>query len=135
MKRNVSIASIVSAAAISGGVLLISIAPSQAFGCPFKNKGINTSESVSPTLLSNKLDWTKMAIAGAGIATLGGLFAAGKAYKARLAAKTDTVLAEVPTKHPEVPADITSEELLYAPNSASKAEKDLLASGSHFTHL
>lgn len=133
MKRNLSLAAIVSTAAISGSVLLTSIAPAQAFGCPFKNKSVNTvnsDSSPSPTLISKKLDWmAKMAIVGAGIASLGGLFAASMAYKASVAAKKYTAIAEVSGEHPEVPAELNCEELLYPPTSDSSSNKDLTRVG------
>ena len=133
MKPNLSLAAILSTVAISGGVLLTTTSPSQA--CAFsKANGIKEVNSGnSPSLDAKKLDFGKLAIAGGGIAAVGGLFAAGMAYKARLTAKADA-MAEVPVEHPEVPADTIAEDLLYAPNkeevaSSSAAERDLTRVG------
>lgn len=134
MKPNLSLAAILSTVAISGGILLTTTSPSEA--CAFsKANGIKEVNSAnSPSLDAKKLDFGKLAIAGGGIAALGGLFAAGMSYKARLAAKDGAVAAEVPIEHPEVPADATSVELLYPPNTeevatSSTADKELTRVG------
>lgn len=130
MKPNLSLAAILSTVAISGGVLLTTTSPSEA--CPFSKangiREVNSANSLS--LDAKKLNFGKLAIAGAGIAGVAGLFAAGMSYRARLIAKDGAVATSVPVEHPEVPTDATSEELLYPPNtekvaSSSKADKDL----------
>ncbi|MFB2882371.1 hypothetical protein [Floridanema aerugineum] len=119
MKLNLPLATALSTVAISSGILLANIAPSEAVGgCAFfKNKGTNAVNADSPnTLVANKLP--KLAIAGAGIAAVAGLFAAGMSYKARLANKADATTAttaEAYTVHPEVPVDTNSADLLFAP--------------------
>lgn len=77
-----------SAAAITGGVLLAAANPTPAFGCPFGKSG-GTSAAVTRSNLSSlspkKQEPNKFGIAAASIASLAGLFAAGMAYKARRA--------------------------------------------------
>lgn len=115
MKLNLPLATALSTVAISSGILLTNIAPSEAIGgCAFgKNKGINAANPSS--LIAKKLNFPKLAIAGAGIAAIGGLLAAGISYKSRLANKADATTAEVPVIHPEVPFDTNPADLLIAP--------------------
>lgn len=121
MKLYLPLATALSTVAISSGILLTNIAPSEAVGgCAFfKNKGTNAVNADNPnTLVANKLNFPKLAIAGAGIAAVAGLFAAGMSYKARLANKGDATTAttaEAYTVHPEVPVDTNSADLLFAP--------------------
>jgi|GEM_PF-1906561 hypothetical protein len=97
VKSNISLAAILSATAITGGVLLAAANPSQAFGCPFsKSKGTSVETSGAPSgLVAKKFDPTKLGIAAAGMASVAGLFAAGMAYKARRAGKLDPDTGEV----------------------------------------
>ncbi len=97
MKPNLSLAAILSTAAITGGVLLAAANPTQAFGCPFsKSKGTSVETSGTPSgLVAKKLNPTKLGIAAAGMASVAGLFAAGMAYKARRAGFLDPVTGEV----------------------------------------
>ena len=134
MKAHISLAALISTAALTGGVLLASMSPTHASPCPFsKAKGATSLTSVDfPTQFSKKLGLNPMAIAGAGIATVAGLFAAGIAYKSRYATTADVVLSEVPLEHPEVPSDANSDEFLYPPTPeeasfSSTADRDLTA--------
>ncbi|MFB2837712.1 hypothetical protein [Floridanema evergladense] len=118
MKLNLSLATALSTAAIGSGILLTNIAPSEAVGgCAFsKFKNTNTADSTNPSgLIVNKLNFPKLAIAGAGIAAVAGLFAAGMSYKSRLAKKVDATSADASAAHPEVPVDTNSADLLFAP--------------------
>ncbi|MFB2938129.1 hypothetical protein ACE1B6_23020 [Aerosakkonemataceae cyanobacterium BLCC-F154] len=132
MKLNLPLATALSTVAISSGILLTNIAPSEAvIGCAFgKNKGTNAVNAAnSPSLIAKKLNFPKLAIAGAGIAAIGGLVAAGISYKSRLANKADATTAELPTVHPEVPVDTNSTDLLFAPKvedlASTTDKKDL----------
>lgn len=134
MKAHISLAALISTAALTGGVLFASMSPTHASPCPFsKAKGATSlTSSDFPSLFSKKLDLNTMGIAGAGIATVAGLFAAGMAYKSRYATTADVVLSEVPIEHPEVPSDANSDEFLYPPTPeaasfASNADRDLTA--------
>ncbi|MGA9381063.1 MAG: hypothetical protein WBV73_20045 [Phormidium sp.] len=138
MKLNLPLATALSTVAISIGILLTSIAPSEAIGgCIFgKNKGTNAVNAAnSNSLIANKLDFPKLAIAGTGIAAIGGLLAAGISYKSRLAnkAKTDATTGEASAVHPEVPIDTNSADLLFAPKveevASASEEKDLTRVG------
>jgi hypothetical protein len=52
VKPNLSLAAMLSAAAITGGVLLAAANPTQAFACPFSKSG-GTSAAVTPSNLSS----------------------------------------------------------------------------------
>lgn len=135
MKPNQSLAVILSTAAVTGGVLLGTMNPSQAIGCPFsKAKGTTAVTSGdAPTLTAKKLNLAKMGILAAGMATVAGITAAGIAYKVRRASQTDAVASEVPMEHPEVESDSLAGEVLYAPiaqeTSGSSVDKDLTLVG------
>ncbi|MBW4494780.1 MAG: hypothetical protein KME26_17180 [Oscillatoria princeps RMCB-10] len=98
VKPNLSLAAIVSATAITGGVLLAAANPTQAFGCPFSKSG-GTSAAVTRSNLSSlspkKQEPNKFGIAAASIASLAGLFAAGMAYKARRTGKLQPETGDV----------------------------------------
>jgi hypothetical protein len=136
MKPNLSLAAILSTAAV-GSVLLASVAPAQAYSCMFgKNKGANAATNGnSPSLTANKLDFTKkMGIAGVGMTAVAGVVAAGVAYKARIARLAKASVADAAVEHPEVTADVVAEEVLYAPTAGEKArastpDKDLTLVG------
>lgn len=129
MKLNLPLTTALSTVAISSGILLSNIAPSEAVGgCAFsKFKGTNAVNATNPSsLIANKLNFPKLAIAGAGIAAVAGLFAAGMSYKSRLANKADATTGEASALHPEVPVDTNSADLLFAPkveDVASASEK------------
>lgn len=136
MKLNLPLATALSTIAIGSSILLSNIAPAEAIlGCGYnKAKGINSVNSAnSPSLISNKLNFPKLAIAGVGIATVAGLFAAGMSYKSRLTNQADATNAEANVVHPEVPIDTNSADLLFPPQveevvSVSE-EKDLTRVG------
>ncbi|HEY9295765.1 MAG TPA: hypothetical protein VIQ31_05225 [Phormidium sp.] len=136
MKLNLPLATALSTIAISSGILLTNIAPSEAIGGCLYNKAKGTNAVTagnSPSLIANKLNFPKLAIAGAGIAAVSGLFAAGIAYKSRLVNKANAITGEASAVHPEVSADTNSADLLFAPKieevvSASE-EKDLTRVG------
>ncbi|MBD0344987.1 MAG: hypothetical protein ICV63_09250 [Coleofasciculus sp. Co-bin14] len=102
MKSKLALAAILSTATVTGTVLLASVSPAQAFPCAFKSKSAgNTTSLTSPTsegssgIVAKKTKFKKLAIAGAGIATLGGLFTLGMAIKSRRDQKIEPVLADV----------------------------------------
>jgi len=135
MKLNLSLTTALSSVTISGGMLLATITYSPAgFSCPF-SKANSTNTVItgnSPTQVSKKLDFAKLAIAGAGIATVGGLFAAGMSYKARLSEEANATTDETPVLHPEVSADTSFEELLFPPkveDISSQPKQDLTRIG------
>ena len=136
MKLNLPLATALSTMAISSGILLSNIAPAEAFlGCGYnKAKGTNAVNSANSTsLIANKLNFPKLAIAGAGIAAVAGLFAAGISYKSRLANQADATTGEASALHPEVPIDTNSADLLFAPQveevASASEEKDLTRVG------
>ncbi|WP_017719959.1 hypothetical protein [Kamptonema formosum] len=106
VKAKLSLPAILSAATITGGVLLAAANPSQAFACPFsKFKGTSVQPSGTPSgLVAKKFDPTKLGIAAAGMASAAGLFAAGMAYRARragsLAVLTDDAAPEDSVQDP-----------------------------------
>ncbi len=104
MKPKLSLAALLSTATLTGAVWLASASPAGAF-CPLsKFKGASESASGQPSsLVSQKLMFKKMAIAGAGIAAVGGLFALSMARKARRGKETEPVVAEVPQEEIEAP--------------------------------
>ena len=135
VKANLSLAAIVSATAITGGVLLAAANPTQAFACPFSKSG-GTSAAVTPSNLSSlspkKQEPNKFGIAAASIASLAGLFAAGMAYKARragsLAALTDDAAPEESLQEPFSIA--IPQEALSSPSSeeaSPTADRELTA--------
>ncbi|MCU0516256.1 MAG: hypothetical protein MUC60_05175 [Oscillatoria sp. Prado101] len=67
VKSNISLAAILSATAITGGVLLAAANPSQAFGCPFsKSKGTSVETSGAPSgLVAKKFDIPQEAFSSA----------------------------------------------------------------------
>lgn len=102
MKSKLALAAILSTVTVTGSVLLASVSPVQAFPCPFKSKGAaNTTSLTSPNsdsssgFVAKEKQFKKLAIAGAGIATLGGLFTLGMAIKSRRGKKTEPILADV----------------------------------------
>jgi hypothetical protein len=102
MKSKLALAAILSTATVTGSVLLASVNPAHALPCPFKSKSAaNTTSLTSPTsggssgLVAKKTKFKKLAIAGAGIAAVGGLFTLGMAIKSRRDQKTEPVLADV----------------------------------------
>jgi hypothetical protein len=136
MKLNLPLTTALSTVVITSGILLSNISPSEAIGgCAFgKNKGTNAvTAGNSTSLIANKLNFPKLAIAGAGIAAVSGLFAAGIAYKSRLANKVDSTTAEASAVHPEVPIDTNSADLLFVPQveevTSVSEEKDLTRVG------
>jgi hypothetical protein len=148
MKKSFSLAAILTAAALTSGVMLASLNPAQASPCPFrKDKGINptTVGGEAPSLSSTRLDSdnadtnnNNMGIIGAGMAAVAGLFVAGMVYKARRAGQqADTVVAEVPqeesfeaTSFPiPIPPEALSASTSEQENSDSTADKDLTLVG------
>jgi hypothetical protein len=100
--------------AIAGSVLLASIA--SASPCPFKN-GLNPTDSATPIepssltdnqLNSNKPDFNKLGIVGAGFAALFGLYAGSTVLKARLT-KRQAPVAEMPQSEAEMYAEKSAE--------------------------
>lgn len=132
MKLNVSLAAI-STAAVMSGVLLSVMSPTQASACPFsKYKGTTaaTGDSPNSSFISKPFDFNKMGIAGAGIAGVAGIFAAGMVYKARRSRLTDAAVAQVSIEPSEFSSDTVEEVVLYAPNpeetvSTSTPDRDL----------
>ncbi|MBE9227438.1 hypothetical protein IQ264_18585 [Phormidium sp. LEGE 05292] len=129
MKLNLPLATALSTVAISSGVLLTNIAPSEAVGgCAFsKFKGtdaVNYTNLIS--LITNKLKVPKSVILGLGIASVAGLVSAGMSYQSRLANKADARTREASDLHTEVTVDTNSADLLFAPKVeevASASEK------------
>lgn len=121
VKANLSLAAILSATAITGGVLLAAANPTQAFGCPFsKSKGTSVETSGAPSgPVAKKFDPTKLGIAAAGMASVAGLFAAGMAYKARRTGKLQPVTGDVAPEDAlqDSPAIAISQDALSAPTS------------------
>lgn len=129
MKLNLPLATALSTVAISSGVLLTNIAPSEAVGgCAFSNfkstNAVNYTKRIS--LITNKLKVPKLVIAGLGIAAVAGLVSAGMSYQSRLANKADARTREASDLHPEVTNDTNYADLLFAPKVeevASASEK------------
>lgn len=146
MKKSFVLAAIVSAAAVTGSVLLTSMNPAGAIPCGlFKNKGATTTTANdAPTLSATKLDSNEMDTkkmgflgAGAGLAAVAGLLAAGMVYKARRTRQeAEAAVAEIAQDeslevssfsipvHPELLCVSTSEQ-----DSSDAADKDLTLVG------
>lgn len=102
MLSKLSLSTFLSAATLTGAVLISSITPG--FSCPFSNR-ISPSDSI--TTSSNPSDFTdnanfnkselnKLGIVGGSLAALLGLYAGGMALKSRLTKRNESDLAEVP---------------------------------------
>ncbi len=93
IKRSFSLPALLSAAALTSGVVLASIHSAQACFLS-KNKGTSTTSlDKSPTLISNKsnsnaIDTKKLGIIGGSAAAIAGLSVAGVVYKGRRTAQT-----------------------------------------------
>ena len=124
VRPNISLAAILSATAITGGVLLAAANPTQAFGCPFsKSKGTSIETSGTPSgLVAKKFDPTKLGIAAAGMASVAGLFAAGMAYKTRGAGKLDPFAGEVaPEESLQEPPSLAIPQEAFSSTSSEEA--------------
>jgi len=129
MKQPLSLTTVLSTAALTGGLLLTSLNPTAASGCPFsKSKNVGTSGNFS-SLVTKNLGFNQIGVAGAGIATLAGLLAAGMAYKARRS--HDAIVSETTPEQLEVAVEAVSDEVLYVPTFEETAspEKDLALVG------
>ncbi len=140
-KRTFSLAAILSAAALTSGVLLASINPADASPCGFaRNQDTTaTTSGDSPTLSAtqsdfNRSDINKIGIIGAGMAAVAGLFVIGMAYRLRRAEQeADTFIAEVsqedafivPSFSIPIPPEALSTSTDEQETSDSTAQKDL----------
>lgn len=116
MKRNLSLTGIVSTAALSTAVVLASVSPSVAGGCPFFSQSKGTalsSDGSSSAALNQKYMIKKLGIAGLGVAGVAGLMAAGVAYKAGRKKQAEAmIMDEVAVIEEEVtPTETVEKEL------------------------
>ncbi len=95
MTQKISVVALLSTATVTGAVLLAAVNPVEAFPSPFKSKSISENATgETSSLVSQTTKLKKMVIAGAGMATLAGLTAAGVAFKANRLKTTFRVLAD-----------------------------------------
>ncbi|MCU0525028.1 MAG: hypothetical protein MUF72_09410 [Elainella sp. Prado103] len=113
-------AGLISTAAVTGAVLMVTIAPGSS--CPFSQKFKGTDAAgTSPTDLTgnqinfNQPDLKKVGIAGAGLAAMLGLYAGGMALKTRLVKQSPTAdllpAAATPVEYSTFPIEVPATAL------------------------
>ncbi len=125
MKGTLTLATILSVAAIAGDVLVAGATSSG--GCIFgkykQNAANVTAGDPSSPLVAKKLDTKKFGIAAAGIAGIAGAIAAGMAYKARRNAQAEPILDEVG-------AEVAANEVAEAPIVAIAPVEEVVSSST-----
>jgi len=125
MKQKFFLAALVSSA-VASTVVLASAGLVQAT-CPFsKVNGISdTATSNNPSSSTFKqLDSNKMGIAGAGIATLAGLFVGSMILKSRLTRGNESISAEIPQAEvpPEAPFETSTFTIVVPPEALTSSK-------------
>lgn len=132
MTQKISMVALLSTVTVTGAVLLAVVNPVEAFPCPFKSKGVSENATgESSSLVSQTTKLKKIAIAGAGIATLAGLTAAGVAFKANRLKTTFRVLANNSQYcgSATFPISVTEEMITSSTTSQNTNSRDLTSVG------
>ena len=132
MTQKLSVVALLSTATVTGAVLLAAVNPVEAFPCLFKSKGISENATgETSSLVSQTTKLKQISIAGAGIATIAGLTAAGVAFKANRLKTSLRILANTSQScgTSTFPISVTEEFLTSSATSQKTDSRDLTSVG------